>query len=57
MTTKTFAPVLPHNFPVSTGSVAGFFQKIGHFLAVGFDVFAEAQEQARKAHARYPFAE
>ena len=57
MTTKTFAPVLPHSFPAQSGSLTGFFKKIGYFFAVGFDVFAEAQEQARKAHARYPFAE
>ncbi|GEM_PF-3161515 len=53
---KTFAPVLPHSYP-ATDAISKFFEKIGHFLAIGFEVFNEAQEQARKAHAKYPFAE
>lgn len=53
---KTFAPVLPHSLP-ATDAISGFFAKIGHFFAIGFEVFTEAQEQARKAHAKYPFAE
>jgi hypothetical protein len=53
---KTFAPVLPHSYP-ATDAISNFFAKIGRFFAVGFEVFNEAQEQARKAHAKYPFAE
>jgi hypothetical protein len=53
---KTFAPVLPHSFP-ATDAISGFFAKIGRFFAIGFEIFAEAQEQARKAHAKFPFAE
>lgn len=56
MATKTFAPVLPHSHP-ATDSVGAFFAKIGRFFVVGFDVFNEAQAMARKAHAKYPFAE
>jgi len=52
---QTFAPVLPHSFPAA--DIADLFKKVGRFFAVGFEVFAEAQEQARKAHAKYPFAE
>jgi hypothetical protein len=53
---KTFAPVLPHSLP-ATDAISGLFAKIGRFFAIGFDVFNEAQEQARKAHAKFPFAE
>jgi hypothetical protein len=56
LSTKTFAPVLPHSYP-KTDAVSGFFAAIGHFFAVGFEVFNEAQAQARKAHAKYPFAD
>jgi hypothetical protein len=52
---KTFTPALPDSF--LAGDIAHAFKKIGRFFAIGFEVFAEAQEQARKAHARYPFAE
>jgi hypothetical protein len=52
---KTFAPALPDSF--LAGDIAHAFKKIGHFFAVGYEVFAEAQEEARKAHAKYPFAE
>jgi hypothetical protein len=53
---KTFAPVLPHSYP-ATDAISNFFSKIGRVIAIGFEVFNEAQEQARKAHAKYPFAE
>jgi hypothetical protein len=33
------------------------FMRIGSTIAMLFDVFAEAQQQARTAHARYPFVE
>lgn len=56
MASKTFAPVLPHSYP-ATDSIGAFFAKIGRFFIVGFDVFNEAQAMARKAHAKYPFAE
>ncbi len=56
MATKTFAPVLPHSYP-ATDAFSRFFSKIGHFFAVGFEVFNEAQVEARKAHAKFPFAE
>ena len=56
MATKTFAPVLPHSYP-TTDAISTFFAKIGRFFLVGFDVFNEAQAQARKAHAKFPFAE
>jgi hypothetical protein len=56
MSAKTFAPVLPHSYP-QTDAISTFFAKIGRFFAVGFEVFSEAQAQARKAHAKYPFAE
>ena len=57
---QTFAPVLPHSLPANdtvVDAISGFLAKIGRFFAVGFEIFAEAQEQARKAHAKYPFAE
>lgn len=53
---KTFAPVLPHSHP-ATDAVSDFFAAIGRFFAVGFEIFNEAQDQARKAHAKYPFAD
>ncbi len=53
---KTFAPVLPHSYP-ATDAITQLFAKIGRFFAIGFEVFNEAQEQARKAHAKFPFAE
>jgi hypothetical protein len=53
---KTFAPVLPHSLS-ATDAISNLLAKIGRFFAVGFDVFNEAQEQARKAHAKFPFAE
>ena len=56
MATKTFTPVLPHSYP-QTDAISAFFAKIGRFFLVGFDVFNEAQAMARKAHAKYPFAE
>jgi hypothetical protein len=56
MASKTFAPVLPHSYP-ATDAISAFFAKIGRFFAIGFDVFNEAQAAARKAHAKYPFAE
>ncbi len=56
MATKTFAPVLPHSYP-TTDVFTSAFAKIGRFFLIGFDVFNEAQAQARKAHAKYPFAE
>lgn len=56
MATKTFSPVLPHSLPASE-SLGKAFAKIGSFFATVFEVFHEAQVQARKAHAKYPFAE
>ncbi|HWJ99278.1 MAG TPA: hypothetical protein VNR41_01070 [Xanthobacteraceae bacterium] len=56
MATKTFSPVLPHSLPAS-GSLGNVFAKIGSFFATLFEVFHEAQVEARKAHAKYPFAE
>lgn len=54
-TAKIFAPALPDSF--LAGDIAHALKKIGRFFAIGFEVFAEAQEEARKAHAKYPFAE
>ncbi len=56
MATKTFSPVLPHSLP-SSESLGNVFAKIGAFFATLFEVFHEAQVEARKAHAKYPFAE
>jgi hypothetical protein len=56
LSAKTFAPVLPHSYP-ATDALGNAFKAIGRFFAVGFEVFNEAQAQARKAHAKYPFAD
>jgi hypothetical protein len=59
-TAKIFAPVLPHSYPDRdsiTRAISDFFAQIGRSVSVAFEVFNEAQEQARKAHTRFPFAE
>jgi hypothetical protein len=56
MATKTFSPVLPHSLPASE-SFGSVLAKIGSFFTALFEVFHEAQIEARKAHEKYPFAE
>jgi hypothetical protein len=58
MTIKAVALASPHSkvSPLDW-PVARILSKIGHFFKVGLEVFTEAQEQARKAHAKFPFAE
>lgn len=53
---KIFSPVLPHSLPASE-SLGNVFTKIGSFFATLFEVYNEAQVEARKAHEKYPFAE
>ena len=49
MSTLRLHALHPPAFPV--------FARVAAFVKLMIEVFAEAQSQARAAHARYPFAE
>jgi hypothetical protein len=52
---------LPMRAPLLPNPLAGFARiasaRIASFVDAVFAVFAEAQDQARAAHERYPFSE
>jgi hypothetical protein len=48
---------LPRHHEAPFGAAIGrFFAKVAAVIGVVFDVWAEAQKQATRAHERYPFS-
>lgn len=57
MTARTHTHALPRQHETTFGaSIGRFFTKLVAGIGVVFDVWAEAQKQATRAHERYPFS-
>lgn len=57
MTARTHTHTLPRHHEAPFGAAIGrFFVKVAAFFGAVFDIWAEAQKQATRAHERYPFS-